>query len=396
MDSNPVNGIPPSVLADLAREDQGPKTIGLIATFLALAFIAVCLRFVARIRLGIPIGWEDYFILVSMTCSILASACQIMQVHHGFGKHQVFVDLPSTILALKYLYFGILCYGISFTFIKISILTQYERIFSVKATRIPIYMVMGISVAGGIAALFTFMFACVPVDAFWNVLKQPEARCIDLEKAEYGLGTLNTVTDLMIAALPVRAIWRLQIVRSQKIALVMILSLGWFVSIVSIFRITSLAELAHHPDDQSFYSAAPIYWASTEMNLAMVCACAPSLKPLISRIVPGFASRDMTVESGQRSRTRGSRLSSVGRSFQKLSGRDGSKGGSNSSRITGNTEEQGMEMTVVTALSPTQRSDQEEVEPGRIIIMNEIDQRSDRRTSDASSRRILQGQSETV
>lgn len=121
MDPNAVNNIPPSVLADLAREDQGPKTIGLVATFLALAFIAVCLRFVARIRLGIPIGWEDYFILVSMVslhdtarssrdiwlittpqiCSILASVCQIMQVHHGFGKHQVFVDLPSTIIALK-------------------------------------------------------------------------------------------------------------------------------------------------------------------------------------------------------------------------------------------------------------------------------------------------------
>jgi hypothetical protein len=132
------------------------------------------------------------------------------------------------------------------------------------------------------------------------------------------------------------------------------------------------------------------------MNLAMVCACAPSLKPLISRIVPGFASRDMTVESDQRSRTRGSRLSSLGRSFHKLSGRDGSKGGSNSSRTIGNTEEQETEMNIVTALSPTQRSNQKDAGTGRIIITNEIDQRSDRRMSDASSRRILPGQSETV
>lgn len=168
------------------------------------------------------------------------------------------------------------------------------------------------------------------------------------------------------------------------------------VSIVSVFRITSLAELAHNPNDQSFYSAAPIYWASIEMNLAMVCACAPSLKPLIARIVPGFASRDMTGESGQRSRTRGSRLSSVGRSFQKLSGRDGSKGGSNSSRVTGDTQEPGTEMNVVTALSPTQRGEEEHIGTGRIIITNEIDQRSDRRMSDGSSKRILPGQSETV
>jgi hypothetical protein len=48
-----------------------------------------------------------------------------------------------------------------------------------------------------------------------------------MARAEYALGTINAATDLMIAALPIRAIWRLQLVRRQKIALVLILSLGW-------------------------------------------------------------------------------------------------------------------------------------------------------------------------
>jgi hypothetical protein len=46
-------------------------------------------------------------------------------------------------------------------------------------------------------------------------------------RARYAHGTLNMVTDLLIAALPVRVIWRLQLVRRQKIALVAILTLGW-------------------------------------------------------------------------------------------------------------------------------------------------------------------------
>jgi hypothetical protein len=61
-----VDSIPPSVLAHLAREDRGPKTIGLVVTFTALAFIAVCLRFFARVRLAINIGWEDHVMVVSM------------------------------------------------------------------------------------------------------------------------------------------------------------------------------------------------------------------------------------------------------------------------------------------------------------------------------------------
>jgi hypothetical protein len=124
MDPPPVDSISPSTLAYLAREDQGPRTIGLVVTFTVLGFVTVCLRFYARFRFAIHIGWEDHFIVVSMvsllplhdltivenssliSCvqqifAILSAACQIMQVHWGFGKHQTFVDLPSTIHAMK-------------------------------------------------------------------------------------------------------------------------------------------------------------------------------------------------------------------------------------------------------------------------------------------------------
>jgi hypothetical protein len=38
---------------------------------------------------------------------------------------------------------------------------------------------------------------------------------------------LNITTDLLVAALPVRQLWRLQIALKQKIALLIILTLGW-------------------------------------------------------------------------------------------------------------------------------------------------------------------------
>jgi hypothetical protein len=80
---------------------------------------------------------------------------------------------------MQYLYFSILSYCVGLTFTKVSILTQYRRIFSVKGARVPIYIVMGICVASGLAAFFTFAFTCIPVDAFWDVLKKPRAKCIN-------------------------------------------------------------------------------------------------------------------------------------------------------------------------------------------------------------------------
>jgi hypothetical protein len=146
------------------------------------------------------------------------------------------------------------------------------------------------------------------------------------------------------------------------------------------------------------------------MNLATVCACAPSLKPLVGRIVPAFSSRDIAITTTSRSGTRRSRLSSVGRSFQKLS--DKATGGSGSSRInksgssarTSELNGQGgeMEMGCIVPPLPTQvRGVEVEVEAlpspkiintEHIVITNVVDQRYDRRTSDASSRRFLQGQ----
>lgn len=105
----------------------------------------------------------------------------------------------------------------------------------------------------------------------------------------YVNGGINIATDLLIAVLPVRTIWALQIPKQQKIALVSILTIGWFVCVVSILRLHSLIMLAAHPDDFTWYGAATAYWSSIEMNLAIVCASLPALKPLIVKLIPGFA-----------------------------------------------------------------------------------------------------------
>jgi hypothetical protein len=68
--STPLSSIPPQTVAMLAAEDQGPKTIGLVVTFTALAFLVVCLRFYARVRFAIQIGWEDYFSAISIVSNL--------------------------------------------------------------------------------------------------------------------------------------------------------------------------------------------------------------------------------------------------------------------------------------------------------------------------------------
>jgi hypothetical protein len=107
----------------------------------------------------------------------------------------------------------------------------------------------------------------------------------------------------MVATLPVKVIWTLQIPKQQKIALVGVLTIGWFVCVVSILRLTALVELSKHPEDRTYYAAPTAYWSAIEANLGIVCASLPALKPLIVKIIPAFSTRS------SRSREYGTRQS---------------------------------------------------------------------------------------
>jgi hypothetical protein len=69
MDQRPQ--LPPQVLAALARDDLGPKTLGLVYSFTFLALICVALRFFSRIKFTKMLGLEDYFIGISAVRMIL-------------------------------------------------------------------------------------------------------------------------------------------------------------------------------------------------------------------------------------------------------------------------------------------------------------------------------------
>jgi hypothetical protein len=118
------------------------------------------------------------------------------------------------------------------------------------------------------------------------------------------------------------------------------------VCIVSILRLNSLVVLARNEQDSMFYSGPPIYWAAIEMNLAIVCACVPALKPLVIQVIPGFASGHSRNDSSQRSKP--SKWSRFARPFDRLDGKDGSA--AKSADVEQGTI--GSELRSITALPP--------------------------------------------
>ncbi|OBT66314.1 hypothetical protein VE03_04330 [Pseudogymnoascus sp. 23342-1-I1] len=222
-----------------------------------------------------------------MIVSIGMTACMIKQVKYGNGRHAALLQLDNFIGILKYLYFSILAYCTALTLTKMSILLQLHRIFGVnKHMYIATLVMMAVVIAYGIESVTVGIFTCTPVRAYWDLKIQASSRCLPEDKVYYANGALNIATDLIIATLPIYSVWRLQINIRQKIALVAVLALGWFACFVSILRLQALVLLFQHPEDTTYYSPEAAYWSCIEVNVGIICACAPAIRPVLVRIVP--------------------------------------------------------------------------------------------------------------
>lgn len=169
--------------------------------------------------------------------------------------------------------------------VKFSILASYSRIFT-ASIRVPCYVLAGITACWGIALILVSIFQCTPVSGFWN--RQMPAKCIvDVYAFFFGVAVPNTLTDAAILALPVPYIWRLQKTRSQKIGLSGIFMLGGFVTIMSIVRLTTLISVDFKSPDLEYNFAYVGIWTCTEGNIAIVSACLPSLRPVLSLLIYG-------------------------------------------------------------------------------------------------------------
>lgn len=88
--------------------------------------------------------------------------------------------------------------------------------------------------------------------------------------------------DLWILVLPLRLIIRIPRPPREQVALFIIFGLGVVSTVASIIRLQSLRIFTLSNDP--FYDSLPINtWSMVEVNIGILCACIPTLKPLLSR-----------------------------------------------------------------------------------------------------------------
>ena len=131
------------------------------------------------------------------------------------------------------------------------------------------------------------------------------------------MAIFETLIDIAILFLPIREVLHLQLSTNKKVALSLIFALGSFVVVTAIVRMAVL----YRPNEPDFDLTQGDIWLNVHLGTAIISACLPTYKPLISnspRLKHIFHSRRgsyATKETGtipsnrKRSHTLGSRRS---------------------------------------------------------------------------------------
>ncbi|TVY14212.1 L-fucose-proton symporter [Lachnellula arida] len=187
---------------------------------------------------------------------------------------------------------------------KTSILVFYLRMSknTQSILRIASYITLGIVNVAGVVLTFLNLFQCSPVRAAYDP-SMSQGQCLSIVTLYLCSAPVNIITDLAILVLPIPVLTGMRLPQRQKTILVLTFALGIFVSIVDVVRIyylqqassdqTATHEQLGTASDFPYNASTAFMWSAVEVNVGIICACIPTLKPLITRILPSML-RDLS------------------------------------------------------------------------------------------------------
>ncbi|KAK1749929.1 hypothetical protein QBC47DRAFT_395237 [Echria macrotheca] len=270
-------------------ENKSGSIIACAFSTWAICGIAVAARFYARGKIQHVLGKEDWCVLVAYLMSFGFTMATVYGAIYGMGSHISTVSAEDISKIIRTTWLCNLFYMLSLTFSKISILLLYTRLFRFYRARIAAWIMMAVVVIYNIWGLCVAFTLCIPLEAYWDPTVHGVCHGASYMWALIGL---HVGTDFLIFLIPIPVVLSMMALsKRQKLGLVLLFALGFFVCIVSILRIVWVRQFVASADflwDYVYIN----YWNCVEVNSAIVLPCMVVLKPLFRKLWPGAFSGD--------------------------------------------------------------------------------------------------------
>ncbi|KAL8930137.1 MAG: hypothetical protein Q9208_000754 [Pyrenodesmia sp. 3 TL-2023] len=289
-----------------ASQNRGGQVLAVTVAMFVAATFAVILRFISRVGVVKKISQDDYAMIVAWIISFGFSFSICYGTSVGLGRHGVDVApedrgaLRKSEYAFSVLYASNPALMATKTSICLFYLTLSKNQPVFKWTTIATLVVVNVA---GAALTFLNIFQCSPVAGTFQEPIPANLKCIDIIALYLSSAPINIITDLALLMLPMPILTAMRLPRNEKLILIVTFSFGAFVTAVDVVRIAYLqqASLSRLSGDAgsslanlgefSWVASLSFMWSAVEVDVGIMCACVPGIKPLAAKVFPSLLGR---------------------------------------------------------------------------------------------------------
>ncbi|RTE74164.1 hypothetical protein BHE90_011398 [Fusarium euwallaceae] len=281
---------PPEVMATWPKpnydnpDHRGPALLIVEVSIMSVAVLTLLARLYVRIFKVNKHGLDDWLMLAAMVFGIGVTVCVILAAQmYGWNIHVWDLKESQAVKGRQVSIAAQTLFLFSSGLAKNSILVSYLRIAPARSW---LRRVTLASIALVTALIFIFLIVlwtqCRPMSAYWSLTGGDNCSAEGPSVLSQAITTV--VTDLLVCALPLPTLFKLKLPLSQRIALMVVFSLG----LVVVFAASMRAYWTHYVTDETYdvtWEGFYLWiWTAVEANLGVICGSVPALRPLFRSI----------------------------------------------------------------------------------------------------------------
>ncbi|CAK7239659.1 MAG: hypothetical protein STHCBS139747_001094 [Sporothrix thermara] len=234
----------------MEAQDYSSALLASSVLMMALTTMAIVMRLAVRLGVLGGLGWDDVLVGTGWVFAMVLYATTIAARQYGFGMHLDLVPANDQTVVFKLILVCSVAYSCSGPAVKAA--------FCILCLRI----LRGRTLALLNKCLITFFAAqaieeCLTTFAF------------------------NLSTELFLFLQPIPTVWHLQVPVAKRIAVIVMLSLGLLVCIISVIRMVYVTKIG---SDTTYDHALPMIWSQVEVSALIFCSCIPYSRQVVQRI----------------------------------------------------------------------------------------------------------------
>ncbi|KAJ2990562.1 hypothetical protein NUW58_g2890 [Xylaria curta] len=307
--------------------------IDIILTIICI--FALVLRFWSAQRARRKLFLDDYAVVAAFVSKTALTGTAFWGTFNGLGHHIYDLTVEQLTIQVKLLLVSEFSYLLSTTFIKLSMLCLYWRIYTTPTFRKVCLVVIGMVVAyaskqncsnllsnlgrfrsanapvrvimlqslldpevclmlrvmmlmanATVGFIPLFLTNCIPLSQYWD--PKPDGWCRDTLISDRATVAVNAVLDFLVLALPLPVLWRLQMSVRDKLTVMTMFSFGAVTIALVFWRLAETNRTRGTRDWTDSLCFVGII-AVLEVYLGIIAVCIPTYGPLFNAYIkPGL------------------------------------------------------------------------------------------------------------